>query len=260
MSQKLNNAKALYMEGIRDGNAREAVTKYTGARYTQHSTGVRDGVEGFVEFFEPFIKRNPKRDIQIVRGWVDGQYVFLHAYQSLNDGEAQWVTTDFFDTDDEDKIIEHWDVISEYVDATPSGHTSVDGSSEIKDLDKTEENKQLVRDLIRDGLMRGGHPENLSKYISADQYIQHNKKVEDGLEHFLKLATAPNRPLNYEEIVLVVGQGNFVATLCKANWNDGTINRDYAQVDIFRIEEGKVVEHWDNVEPVPEVNVNSGKF
>jgi len=260
MGQKLENAKSLYMEGIRDGNAREAVTKYTGDRYTQHSTGVRDGVEGFVEFFEPFIKRNPKRDIQIVRGWEDGQYVFVHAYQSLNDGEAKWVTTDFFDTDVQDKIIEHWDVISEYVEATPSGHTSVDGSTAITDLDKTEENKALVRKLIQDGLMRGGNPENIPLYVSADQYIQHNKEVEDGMEHFYQLATMPNRPLNYEEIVLLVGQGNFVATLCKANWNDGSLNQDYAQVDIFRIEDGKVVEHWDNVEPVPEENVNSGKF
>ena len=48
MSRKIDSARALYLEGIRDGNAREAVTKYTGHRYTQHSTGVRDGVEGFV--------------------------------------------------------------------------------------------------------------------------------------------------------------------------------------------------------------------
>ena len=129
MGQKLENAKNLYLEGIRDGNAREAVTKYTGDRYTQHSTGVRDGIEGFVEFFEPFISRNPKRDIQIVRGWEDGQYVFIHAFQSLNDGEAKWVTTDFFDTDANDKIIEHWDVIAEYAESTPSGHTSVDGAN-----------------------------------------------------------------------------------------------------------------------------------
>jgi predicted SnoaL-like aldol condensation-catalyzing enzyme len=52
MSQRLENARNLYMEGIRDGKPREAVTKYTGDRYTQHSTGVKDGVEGFVEFFE----------------------------------------------------------------------------------------------------------------------------------------------------------------------------------------------------------------
>ena len=204
-NQKLQHAKSLYLEGIRDGNAREAVTKYTGARYTQHSTGVRDGIDGFVEFFEPFLKRNPVRDIRIIRSLVDGQYVFLHVFQNINNGEAKWVTTDFFDTDEHDKIIEHWDVISAYYDTNPSGHTAIDGPTEIKDLDKTEENKALIRNLIQDALMEGGNPQNLDRYISTETYIQHNKDVPDGLEHFQKLALAPNRPLNYKEIVLLVG-------------------------------------------------------
>jgi predicted SnoaL-like aldol condensation-catalyzing enzyme len=247
----------LYLEGIQDGNARETVTKYTGARYTQHSTGVKDGIEGFVEFFEPFIAKNPKRDIQIVRGIEDGQYVFLHVYQSLNDGEAEWVTTDFFDTDEDGKIIEHWDVISAYAAQTPSGHTSTDGPTEINDLDKTEENQQLVRDLILDVLI-GEAPEKIDDYISNEQYIQHNAEDPDGLEHFKSLALAEDRTLTYQEIVLLVGQGNFVATLCKASWK----GQPLAQVDIFRLEAGKVVEHWDNAEPVPPEDewVNSGKF
>lgn len=261
MSQKLENVKSLYMEGIRDGKAREAVTKYTGATYIQHSTGVKDGIEGFVEFFEgDFLKRNPIRDIQVIRGLVDGEYVFVHAYQNINEGYREWVTTDFFRTDENDKILEHWDVIAPYAPKTPSGHTSTDGATEITDLDKTEENKELVKNLIFDGLMKGGDPSKLGNYISSSQYIQHNKDVPDGLEAFQKLAMMPNRPLNYEEIVLMVGQGNFVATLSKTNWTDETKNQDYAQVDLFRIENGKVVEHWDNVEIVPEVSVNSGKF
>ena len=257
MTTRLENTMNLYLEGIRDGKAREAVTKYTGARYTQHSTGVRDGIEGFVEFFEPFIVRNPKRDIQILRALEDGQYVFLHVYQSLNNGESEWVTTDFFDTDDNGKIIEHWDVISEYAPQTPSGHTSVDGPTEIADLDKTEENKQLIRDLIRDVLI-GEKPENIDNYISSEQYIQHNTEVLDGLEHFKPLVLAEDRPLIYQEVVLLVGQGDFVATLCKASWEDQPL----AQDDIFRLEAGKVVEHWDNAEPVPPEDewVNSGKF
>lgn len=257
MGQRLENAKKLYYEGIRDGNAREAVTKYTGDRYTQHSTGVRDGIEGFVEFFEPFIERNPKRDIQIVRGLEDGQYVFVHAYQSLNDGETEWVTTDFFDTDENGKIIEHWDVIAPYSAQTPSGHTSTDGSTEITDLDKTEENKALVRNFIHDVLTNTA-PEKIDQYISAETYIQHNKDVADGLEHFKPLALAENNPLVYQEIVLLVGQGNFVATLCKASWE----GQPLAQVDIFRIEDGLIVEHWDNSENVPpeSESANSSKF
>ena len=257
MSNRLENAMNLYLEGIRDGNAREAVIKFTGKRYTQHSTGVKDGVEGFVEFFEPFIARNPKRDIQIVRAIEDGQYVFLHVYQSLNDGETEWVTTDFFDTDENGKIIEHWDVISAYAPKTPSGHSSIDGTTEISDVEKTEANKQLVRNLIQDVLV-GKNPKNIDNYISSEQYIQHNAEVPDGLEHFKPLALAQDKPLVYQEVVLLIGQGNFVATLCKAAWE----GQPFAQVDIFRIEDGKVVEHWDNAEPVPpkEEWANSGKF
>lgn len=247
----------LYLDGIRDGRVREAVTKYTGARYTEHSTGVKDGVEGFVEFFEPFIERHPKRDIQIIRTIEDGQYVFLHVYSSLNEGEAEWVICDFFDTDENDKLIEHWDAISKYAPQTPSGHTSIDGPTEISDLEKTQENKQLVRNLIIDVLI-GETPENIDNYISDEQYTQHNAEVPDGLEHFKPLVLAENKPLVYEEIVLLIGQGNFVATLCKAFWE----GKPFAQVDIFRIEQGKVVEHWNNAEPIrPEDEwVNSGKF
>jgi predicted SnoaL-like aldol condensation-catalyzing enzyme len=257
-SQKIELAVGLYMEGIRDGNAREAVTKFTGDRYTQHSTGVRDGVEGFVAFFEDFIQRNPIRDIRIVRAIEDGQYLFVHAYQSLNDGEAEWVTLDFFDTDTDDKIVEHWDVIAEYSNSTPSGHTSIDGPTEVTDLDRTEENKALVRSMIEDVLMPGGNPHNAGKYISAETYIQHNKEVPDGLDAFKPLAIAEYRPLSYDEIVLLVGQGNFVATLCKANWE----GHPYAQADLFRILDGLIVEHWDAAEPVgPQEDwVNSGKF
>lgn len=257
MSTRKQNAINLYMEGIRDGNAREAVTKYTGERYTQHSTGVRDGVEGFIEFFEPFIERNPKRDIRVIRALEDGQYVFLHVYQSLNDGETEWVTTDFFDTDENSKIIEHWDVIAAYASQTPSGHTSTDGPTEITDLDKTEENKTLIRNFVNDVLTNQA-PEKIDEYISSETYIQHNPQVKDGLEHFKTLILAENNPLIYKEIVLLVGEGNFVATLCRAEWE----GEEMAQVDLFRIEEGMIVEHWDNVEPVPpkEEWVNSGKF
>ena len=168
-----------------------------------------------LEFFEPFIARNPKRAIQIVRAIEDGQYVFLHAYQSLNDGQAEWVTTDFFETDENGKIVEHWDVISEYAAQTPSGHTSIDGAVEITDLDRTEENKQLVRDFIRDVLV-GEEPENIDNYISSTQYIQHNAEVHDGLENLKPLVLAEDRSLVYDETVLLVGQGSFLATLCKA--------------------------------------------
>ena len=256
MNPKLANAVGLYMDGIRDGNPREAVERYTGDRYTQHSTGVADGRDGFVAFFEPFLERNPVRDIRIIRSIVDGQHVFVHAFQELNHGEARWVTTDFFDTDENDKIVEHWDVIAPYVDEMPSGRTSIDGPTTIKDEEKTKENKAIVRSMIEDLLMPDGDPSSVDQYIAVD-YLQHNAEVPDGIEAFRSLLVDPDRPLWYRDIVLLVGQGNFVATLCRATWED----TEYAQVDIFRLEDGLIVEHWDNVEPVPQgPQPNSGKF
>lgn len=258
MGVRLENAKNLYLEGIRDGRFREAVSAYTGERYTQHSTGVKDGREGFIEFFEDFIQRHPDRDIRVLRGIEDGNHVFLHVFQSLDGGQSRWVTADFFDTDDEGRIVEHWDVIAPFAATTPSGHTSIDGPTEIVDLEKTDENKAIVRGLIEDVLMPNGNPERIDDYISAQQYIQHNAEVPDGLDVFKPLALSPEKPLWYDEIVLLVGQGNYVATLCKTRWED----TPYAQVDLFRIEDGKIVEHWDAAEAVPPRNewANSGKF
>ena len=90
----LDNARALYMEAIGEGSHEAAINKYAGDRYTQHSTPVKDGKEGFIEFFADFVARNPERDIEIVRGFEDGRYVFLHAVQHLDGGEPRWVTAD----------------------------------------------------------------------------------------------------------------------------------------------------------------------
>ena len=48
---------------------------------------------------------------------------------------------DMFDTDDNDKIVEHWDVIAAWVDVTVSGHSQIGGPTEVTDLGQTEENR-----------------------------------------------------------------------------------------------------------------------
>lgn len=257
MASAKQNAINLYMEGIRDGHAREAVTKYTGDRYTQHSTGVADGIEGFLAFFEPFLERNPVRDIRIVRALQDGRHVFLQAYQNINDGEAEWITTDFFNSDENSKIIEHWDVIAPVKPQKASGQTQWDGPTEVTDRDKTQANKALVADFIQACLIER-QMNRLGEFISAETYIQHNPDVPDGIEHFQALASKPDNPLTYQECFMMVGEGNFVATLNRARWDE----RDLCQVDLFRVEDSKIVEHWDNSELVPPRAewANSGKF
>lgn len=258
MGRKLETATALYLEGIRDGRYREVVSRYATEDFREHSTGVKDGHEGFIEFFEEFTQRNPRRDIRIVRGFEDGPYVFLQAYQSLNDGESQWVTMDIFATDDDDRVTEHWDVISSYVPRTPSGRSSTDGPSQVRDHGQTEANKATVRRLIEEVLVPGADGSRIEGLVSPRQLAQHSSRLGDGLEAFRRLTTGAARRLAYEDLALLVGRGDFVATLCRTRW-DGTPE---AQMDLFRLEDGLVVERWENAEPLPspEELVNSGKF
>lgn len=260
MGPKSESARRIYLDGIRDGHFREAVEAHTGERYTQHSTGVQNGRAGFIEFFEGFIARNPKRDIDLVRVFEDGTYVFVHAFQSLNGGEARWVTTDLFDTDEDDKLIEHWDVISPFVDDTLSGRTQVDGPSEVVDLDRTDANKELVRSFIEEVLV-GGAGLPLTDFISADQYHQHNPDVADGLDGFATYLSGLHdrgEAMVYKQLHRLVGRGNFVASLSEIELAGTAM----AVFDIWRIDDGRIVEHWDNMEPIPpkEQWANSGKF
>lgn len=260
MSHKSNNAKGLYLEGIRDGHLRAALDKYTGDRYTQHSAGVADGKEGFLEFFTPFLERNPVRDIQIVRSIEDGRYVFCHAYQSLNNGASQWVTADLFDTDEQDRIIEHWDVIQEYAKTSTSGRTMVDGSAQIEDREYTQDNKTLVRTFIEDVLI-GGNIDRIATYISASHYSQHNPHLDDGIDalgSYLRKAKTEGTDPNYLKIHALIGEGNFVVAYSHMKMQED----DYAVFDIFRLKDRKIVEHWDVLEKIgpKETWNNSGKF
>ncbi len=256
MSEKSENAKNLYLKGIKEGHI-DVVDTLTGNRYTQHSTGVPDGAKGFKEYFADFLTRTNDRDIRVIRILEDGNNVFVHVYQDIDNGAAKWVTTDMFDTDDNDKMIEHWDVIAAYVekDKTASGNDMVLGDFELKDLDKTEENKILVRNFITEVFQNGNHGA-VENYVSTEKYIQHNPQVPNGIDAVKSfLAT---QDFNYDFIFKVMGQGDHVVSYSKATFN-GT---ELAVFDIFRIENGKIVEHWDNMEPIPPRSewANTGKF
>lgn len=260
MGRRLDTATALYLEAIRDGDAESAIARHAGERYTQHSTPVQDGPAGFVEFFDDFHKRNPVRDVEIIRGFEDGSYVFLHVAQNLNDGEFRYVTADIFDTDDDAKLIEHWDMIEEIRPTIESGHTQIDGPTEATDLHKTEQNKQLVRNYAHDVLMNGDI-EALSDFVSTTSYVEHAPTGRDGfdaLNERLRATHASDRDFAYTEVHNVIGRGNIVATLAQAV-RSGV---DTAIIDLFRVDARRIVEHWEVSESITPADtwVNSGKF
>ncbi len=233
------------------------VKEYTGDRYTQHSTGVKDGADGFIDFFKGFIERTTDRDIRVIRIIEDGRYVFTHVYQDIDNGSAKWVTTDLFDTDENDKIVEHWDVIAPYIEPgdTASGNDMILGDFELRDLDKSRENKALIRSFLTDVFQNGNH-DHIEHYISSEKYTQHSPSIPDGMDGLKQFLA--NRDFSYDFVFHVMGCGNHVVSYSKVT--DRGI--ELAVFDIFRMEKGKIVEHWDNMEPIPPRSewANTGKF
>ena len=255
MGQGLDNVRRIYLEGIAGGNAREAVHAYTGHRYTQHSTGVADGAEGFLAFFEPFVARNPKRDIEIKRIFEDGPWVFCSAYQSLNNGAAQWVTMDMFHTDTSGLILEHWDTIAPYVADTASGEDMVGGAQAVDTSADSAANKSIVLEYTKQ-VRQEKNLTSLDPFV-ADDLIQHAAGIKAGRQGLSGwLGSAENG--DYEMLFKLIGQGDFVVTYGKRHAKGA----DIAVFDLYRIADGKIAEHWMNEEPISprESWGNSGKF
>lgn len=254
MGQRLENARSLYLEAIRDGDYAAAIEAYAGDRYVQHSTPVEDGKEGFTRFFAAFVERNPVRDIEIVRSFEDGPYVFLHVVQRLNHSEFVYVTADIFDTDDDARLVEHWDVVAEMGGPNRSGRTAVDGPTEPRDLDRTEESKRLVTRYVHEVLVAGQH-DRIADLV-APGLARHGPDATDGADSLREdLAVAGVR---YHEVHRVIGCGDLVAVLAESEVRGVR----YAVIDLFRVEDGRVAEHWEVAEPITpeETWVNSGKF
>ncbi|WP_410051888.1 ester cyclase [Bradyrhizobium sp. SZCCHNRI2009] len=121
-----------------------------------------------------------------------------------------------------------------------------------------ERNKEIVLDFYEQGLNRKDF-EAASKYLGT--YIQHNPNAEDGPEGFRKFIEflKAKFPQSHSRITQVHVDGDFVVLRVHAVREPGT--RGNAIVDIFRLKDGKIEEHWDSVQPVPEQSANpNGMF
>ena len=192
--------------------------------------------------------------MKIVRTIEDGNLVFVHVHQYLNGGEAQWVTTDTFRADENGRIVEHWDVI-DYYRAPENGQLDqIFGDFEVTDLDKTVENKKTVRRFLTE-IFQNGELDQWNDYVAED-LIQHNHEIGQGSQAYKDYVA--EHGVAFDFVFQLLGQGNYVVSYGQTQI-DGVA---YAQYDIFRLENGLIVEHWDNKEVMPKVEdlTNRGKF
>lgn len=242
-----------------DGDAEKAAGLLAEG-YIQHNLAYGTGRDAFVGSVKYLASAEVKTTVNNIRAFEDGDRVFLQTVYNFA-GAGEQVAFDIFRFDEDGLIAEHWDNLAALASPNPSGHTQTDGATEIADLDRTEENRKLVEDFLYD-VMQGNRPEKTPGYFDGDAYIQHNTAIADGvsgLNAALGALAEAGIEMIYDEVHMVLAQGNFVLAVSEGTYGGAPT----AYYDLWRVENGKIAEHWDVMETIAEESTwqnGNGKF
>lgn len=241
------------LKGIETGDATAAAV-VNEAKYIQHNPQTHEGSEGLAALFARLSKTNPR--VTFVRVFEDGDFAFAHNEYDFSSLRVAFEVFRFEDG----KAVEHWDNIQPKRGPNPSGRGMLDGTTEITDRDKTEANRDVVRDFV--GKVLIGRQLDLLETFLSDGLIQHNPEIADGpaaLRTALEATVNAEPRLRYDQLHRVLAEGNFVLSI-----SEGQRDRVHSSFyDLFCVVDGRIAEHWDTIEaiaPRSEWKNENGKF
>ncbi len=243
------------LKGIETGDA-ASVSVVNPDKYIQHNPQTQEGGEGLAALFKRLAKSSPR--VNIVRVFSDGDYIFAHTEYDFSSSRIGFEVFRF----EGDLTVEHWDNIQLRKGPNLSGHTMVDGMTNASDLDRTESNRKIVRSFVNEVLI-GGQIDALQHYIDNEDYTEHNPHRSDGMSALYSALSAPasgdGSMMQYQKLHRVLAEGDFALSVCEG-FLDGVHTAFY---DLYRVADGKLVEHWDTIESVPPASQwknDNGKF
>lgn len=259
-TQMTNIQKALELISTFASGDTEKANSLLAEGYIQHNLAYGTGRDSFVGSVSYLASAPVKTTVNNIRAFEDGDKVFLQTVYNFA-GAGEQVAFDIFRFDEDGLIAEHWDNLAAKAEPNPSGRTQIDGTKEIKDLNKTEENRELVKNFLYD-VMQGKRPEKTADYFDGDIYIQHNTGIADGLSGLgaaLAALAEQGVQMIYDKTHQVLAQGNFVLAVSEGTFGGAPTS----YYDLWRVENGKIAEHWDVMETIADPSTwqnQNGKF
>lgn len=249
----------VYDEAFGQGKT-EVVNELFKESYIQHNPMVPNGPLGLIGYIEMMKSLSPVPVLTVKHILADGDLVVIHWHSSTtpNNESTGQAGFDIFRLDNS-TIVEHWDVIQDVPAATASGNSMFSdlykyakGTENLTE-EQEEANKQLV---IRayDGVFNGRQLGLLDQLWAGDGYIQHNPQITNGTEG-LKMSFDAIFPEG--SLMLLhhaVEDGDLVFTHSQGLMPGDDQDNEFTGIavgDLFRVVSGKIVEHWDVIQPVP---------
>src|SRR6266853_2096066 len=225
------------------------IDRYFSEPFVQHDPNIGDGLPGLRAFVTE-LANTPTTNITIYRTVVDGDIVMLHSkYEGWPGFSGPVIAFALFRFKD-GKIVEHWGGQSLETGPNPSGHTQLDGPTAVADRKQTEANRTLVRN-FKQVVTVELRFDRVGEFIDGDFYVQHASSVGDGTARMKARVSEVEKPGATPVLIprRYIAEGNFVLCLVEARTEPPTAN-----YDLFRVENGKIAEHWDVLSVVPPGN------
>mgnify|MGYP000436651672 FL=1 len=254
-----NKEKALALIGTFVSGDTEKAKELLAKDYIQHNLAYGTGADAFVAAIEYLASAPVKTTVNNIRAFEDGDKVFLQTVYNFA-GSGEQVAFDIFRFDAQGKIAEHWDNLAAKAEPNPSGHTQIDGVLEKKTVDK-EETRKVVAGFVKD-ILQGENLDKLTSYFDGDKYIQHNTSIADGLSGLgaaLEAMAKQGIQMIYNKTHFVLADGDYALAVSEGTFADAPT----AYYDLFRVENGKIAEHWDVMETIADKETwknQNGKF
>ncbi|MFJ2112820.1 MULTISPECIES: nuclear transport factor 2 family protein [unclassified Streptomyces] len=246
------------LKGVFEQGDASVVDRYVRPDYIQHNPVAPDGSEPLKNLAGVMRQQFPDLRYDVKRVISEGDLVIVHSNLVLTPGAKGSAVFDIFRFQG-GKIAEHWDTVQDVPETSANGNdmfstvtwprTEQPGPARLTAYNKKLVSKAFDQLLVRKDLTA------LDRYWGSG-YQQHNPTIPNGIPgvkaglgsyfaQFPELKVEPKR---------VIAEGDLVAV--HSNYIPAPGQRGQAIIDLFRVQGGKIVEHWDVVQDVPEKSAN----